>query len=46
MQTFSIMAAPAPQLLRDYLTYMSTIKGPPIPALSNGHSQWHSPTHG
>ena len=27
MQTFSIMAAPAPQLLRDYLTYMSTIKG-------------------
>ena len=27
MQTFSIMAAPAPQLLRDYLIYMSTIKG-------------------
>ena len=26
-QTFSIMAAPAPQLLRDYLIYMSTIKG-------------------
>ena len=27
MQTFSIMSAPAPQLLRDYLIYMSTIKG-------------------
>ena len=27
MQAFSIMAAPAPQLLRDYLIYMSTIKG-------------------
>ena len=27
MQTFSIMTAPAPQLLRDYLIYMSTIKG-------------------
>ena len=27
MQIFSIMAAPAPQLLRDYLIYMSTIKG-------------------
>ena len=27
MPTFSIMAAPAPQLLRDYLIYMSTIKG-------------------
>ena len=27
MQSFFIMNAPAPQLLRDYLIYMSTIKG-------------------
>ena len=27
MQGFSIMNAPAPQLLRDYLIYLSTIKG-------------------
>ena len=27
MQEFSIMNAPAPPLLRDYLIYMSTIKG-------------------
>ena len=27
MQSFSIMNVPAPQLLRDYLIYMSTIKG-------------------